>query len=69
MSDEIIICKKCQTIMEFHKSYETILSEGQTHKVEEFRCKSCRITVTKDMGRYIPNSDFYSQMFNREINT
>lgn len=64
MSEDIIICKKCQALMEFYKSYDMTLSDGLVHVVEEYSCRACKITVKRDLGAPIPDSQSYTQSVN-----
>ena len=64
MSEDVIVCKNCKSLMEYYKSYELVLIDGQVHNIEEYRCRPCRITMKRDLGPLIPDSQSYTQMVN-----
>ena len=64
MSEDIIVCKKCKSLMELYKSYGVVFSDGEVHSIEEYRCRPCRITLKRDLGPHVPDSQSYTQTVN-----
>jgi hypothetical protein len=56
MSEDLVHCRSCQTLMKLHKRYETRYEDGVLHLIKEYRCKLCRSILIKDLGEVAPSS-------------
>ena len=62
MSEDLVHCKSCQTLMELHKLKEERFEDGVLHLNEEYRCKRCKSILIRDVGPVAQPREGFSEV-------